>query len=95
MCFFSFFVAGRELWVMVVSRSPFEHVLGQPEVKYVGNMHGNEVSSMGSPGFRSSRWLGFENGLLLMTGACSLPFIARGSRTAPSFDRAVDHQLSI
>ncbi|GAB6025144.1 hypothetical protein CHUAL_010567 [Chamberlinius hualienensis] len=35
-------VQGRELWVVVVSRTPKEHVLGIPEVKYVGNMHGNE-----------------------------------------------------
>ncbi|CAG0903327.1 unnamed protein product, partial [Cyprideis torosa] len=36
-------VRGRKLWVMVVSSSPQKHVLGQPEVKYVGNMHGNEA----------------------------------------------------
>ncbi|XP_076035544.1 carboxypeptidase D-like isoform X2 [Oratosquilla oratoria] len=36
-------VQGRDLWVMVVSASPYEHILGQPNVKYVANMHGNEA----------------------------------------------------
>ena len=36
-------VQGRELWVMVVSSSPYEHMIGKPNVKYVANMHGNEV----------------------------------------------------
>ncbi|CAL8071452.1 unnamed protein product [Orchesella dallaii] len=34
---------GRELWVLVVSTSPYKHVLGIPNVKYVANMHGNEA----------------------------------------------------
>ncbi|KAI4457201.1 protease m14 carboxypeptidase [Holotrichia oblita] len=38
-------VQGRELWVMVVSTSPYEHMIGKPDVKYVSNMHGNEVVS--------------------------------------------------
>ena len=28
---------------MVVSSSPYEHMIGKPNVKYVANMHGNEV----------------------------------------------------
>jgi len=36
-------VQGRELWVIVVSRSPYEHMVGKPNVKYVANMHGNEA----------------------------------------------------
>ncbi|EAT36941.1 AAEL011016-PA [Aedes aegypti] len=36
-------VQGRELWVMVVSASPYEHMLGKPDVKYIGNIHGNEA----------------------------------------------------
>ncbi len=28
---------------MVVSRSPYEHMVGKPNVKYVANMHGNEA----------------------------------------------------
>ncbi|XP_062537827.1 carboxypeptidase D-like isoform X4 [Armigeres subalbatus] len=36
-------VQGRELWVMVVSSSPYEHMLGKPDVKYIGNIHGNEA----------------------------------------------------
>lgn len=36
-------VQGRELWVMVVSTSPYKHQLGVPNVKYVANMHGNEA----------------------------------------------------
>ncbi|KAE8745102.1 hypothetical protein FOCC_FOCC008277 [Frankliniella occidentalis] len=35
--------AGRDLWVMVVSASPYEHMIGKPDVKYVANMHGNEA----------------------------------------------------
>lgn len=35
-------VQGRDLWVMVVSASPYEHMLGKPDVKYIGNIHGNE-----------------------------------------------------
>ncbi|XP_022814243.1 carboxypeptidase M isoform X1 [Spodoptera litura] len=36
-------VQGRDLWVMVVSASPYEHMIGKPDVKYVGNIHGNEA----------------------------------------------------
>ena len=36
-------ILGREMWVMVVSRSPYEHMVGKPNVKYVANMHGNEA----------------------------------------------------
>lgn len=36
-------ISGRELWVMVVSSSPYQHIVGQPNVKYVANMHGNEA----------------------------------------------------
>lgn len=36
-------VQGRDLWVMVVSSSPYEHMIGKPDVKYVANMHGNEA----------------------------------------------------
>lgn len=36
-------VQGRDLWVMVVSASPYEHMIGKPDVKYIANMHGNEA----------------------------------------------------
>uniref|UniRef100_A0A914W539 Peptidase M14 carboxypeptidase A domain-containing protein n=1 Tax=Plectus sambesii TaxID=2011161 RepID=A0A914W539_9BILA len=37
-------VEGRELWVIAIAAlSPSEHLIGRPEVKYVGNMHGDET----------------------------------------------------
>lgn len=35
-------VQGRDLWVLVVGKSPNKHTVGIPEFKYVANMHGNE-----------------------------------------------------
>ena len=35
---------GRTLWAMALSASaPDQHIILRPEVKYIANMHGNEV----------------------------------------------------
>ncbi|XP_071487698.1 carboxypeptidase D-like [Diadema antillarum] len=37
-------VQGKELWVLVIAgHDPDKHVIGRPEAKYVGNMHGDET----------------------------------------------------
>ncbi|XP_053203498.1 carboxypeptidase D-like isoform X2 [Panonychus citri] len=36
-------VQGRELWVMLISKDINEEILMKPNVKYIGNMHGNEA----------------------------------------------------
>ena len=38
-------VSGRDLWVLALGPNADRHVHLRPEVKYVGNMHGNEVGS--------------------------------------------------
>lgn len=37
-------VQGRDLWVLLITKNPSEEPLLKPNVKYVANMHGNEVS---------------------------------------------------
>lgn len=39
---------GRDLWVALITKNPHEEPILKPNVKYVANMHGNEV--------RDHRW---------------------------------------
>ncbi|XP_076629152.1 carboxypeptidase D svr [Colletes latitarsis] len=36
-------VKGRQMYVMEITENPGKHSANKPEVKYIGNMHGNEV----------------------------------------------------
>jgi hypothetical protein len=35
-------VEERDLWVIIISDRPLVHEAGEPEVRYVGNIHGDE-----------------------------------------------------
>ncbi|XP_078273433.1 carboxypeptidase M-like isoform X2 [Rhinoraja longicauda] len=36
-------VEGVDLWVLAIGKHPEEHTVGTPEVKYIGNIHGDEL----------------------------------------------------
>lgn len=35
-------MAGRHLWVLMISSTPDRKILLKPQVKFIGNIHGNE-----------------------------------------------------
>ncbi|XP_055506686.1 carboxypeptidase M-like [Leucoraja erinacea] len=36
-------IEGVDLWVLAIGKHPNEHTVGTPEVKYIGNIHGDEL----------------------------------------------------
>ena len=45
------YIADRDLGMLAIGRNPQDHVILRPHVKYIGNMHGNEVYYSISIGF--------------------------------------------